>query len=587
MMKRIYSILLIFCMSPVCCAGDLPAVGPKEERPAVSPNGVHVTSVGELNRNSAINSHMFETGNSRLELDRRTLVKLGNDELKRPLIAYPRVKKLHNGRFMLMYQGTRIGADIFWALSDDGMKWEYKGKVFERRPTVNGGGEQDDLRYSSADAIVLRNGDILAISPFRCNKGYYDYASTNGISVRRSTDNGETWGEEEIVFIGTNWEPSALQLPSGEIHVYFTDNDPTWRVHDSGTSLLRSLDNGHTWESQCHIIRQYRTETSLKKDPTVTARVYTDQMPVSCLLNGTNKTITALESMDADDKYFISLAWNDDNWAHTLVGDDVGPAERQNNAFDGCAPYIAQFPSGETVLAYNIRSFFMRIGDAQGKNFAEVEPFEPFGTVVGYWGAIEMLDSHTVMATVPDGTGCDSKTRPVLVGRLRLNHRIDAPFAAVEVDGDNADWADNTDALFIGSESQAQVTFRFAYDEDNVYLLAECLDRDITVWDKLTVMFGNGKSADKAFRATVSVGKNGLSVDRKGIAFKYTVIGTLNDQSDEDEGYVLEMAIPKKMLAIEGGRLFFNADLVDDGLHDGFTGVTEQNAEGWMPVVLK
>lgn len=64
-----------------------------------------------------------------------------------------------------------------------------------------------------------------------------------------------------------------------------------------------------------------------------------------------------------------------------------------------------------------------------------------------------------------------------------LNHRIDAPRARIRVDGDNTDWDDATDALFVGSDSQAQAAVRPAKDDDNLYFLVERLDADLSDGD--------------------------------------------------------------------------------------------------------
>ena len=94
------------------------------------------------------------------------------------------------------------------------------------------------MLFSSADAIVLSNGDVLAFAAFRLNKGFRLNNLNNGIMMRRSSDNGRTWSEPQVIYRGTTWEPSALQLSTGEIHVYFTSSDPN--TGDSGTALHHS-----------------------------------------------------------------------------------------------------------------------------------------------------------------------------------------------------------------------------------------------------------------------------------------------------------------------------------------------------------
>lgn len=50
------------------------------------------------------------------------------------------------------------------------------------------------------------------------------------------------------------------------------------------------------------------------------------------------------------------------------------------------------------------------------------------------------------------------------------------------------------DALFIGSVSQAQAVFRFAYDDDNLYCLVERLDNGLAAEDGIDLMIQSGNA---------------------------------------------------------------------------------------------
>ena len=227
---------------------------------------------------------------------------------------------------------------------------------------------KDRVLFSSADAIVLSNGDILAFASFRLNKGYRLNNLNNGIMMRRSSDNGASWSEPQIIYRGTTWEPSTLQLASGEIHVYFTSADPN--LGDSGTALLRSTDNGKTWTSVGKIIRQ-RAGTAMDGSGQT---IFTDQMPVAIQLNGKDRIAVALESRfgrtgTSADQYNLSMAYSSDNWASGgLTGDAEGPADRKSSIFTNeAAPYLRQFRSGETMLSCNAdKTFCIRRSDCQG-----------------------------------------------------------------------------------------------------------------------------------------------------------------------------------------------------------------------------
>ena len=67
-----------------------------------------------------------------------------------------------------------------------------------------------------------------------------------------SADKGQTWSAEETLFVaGVDfeegcWEPVVMQLPSGEIQLFFANE---YQVPDKQQhiAMMRSLDNGATW----------------------------------------------------------------------------------------------------------------------------------------------------------------------------------------------------------------------------------------------------------------------------------------------------------------------------------------------------
>ncbi len=543
------------------------------------------TSIYALNtREEPLNSHADETDFSILEADRRSFRYLDPDFLTINGANYPRLKRCADGRYLLIYQQKPQSAVVFWTMSDDMCNWEPPQKLFSPYKITNGGGEKDWRYFSSTDALVLQNGDILAFTSYRAVNGYRFYDGDNGIVMKRSTDNGRTWSEEQTIFVGSTWEPYALQLPSGEIHVYFTHCIPI--VGDSGTSLLRSADNGRTWTSQCKIIRQLGGET---RDGTDTP-VYTDQMPVARLLNGTNKVAVALESRfkinGVDNNLWISMAWSDDNWSKTLTGSETGPAERHSNMFRGGGPYLMQFPSGETLLSYNIGNIFRtRIGNPQASNFADRPAYAPFGDLDrGCWGMLEPLGSHVAGMVFVAGLAYDgSDGNRLMIQRAILNHRIDAARLVPMIDGGSDDWSENTDALFMGSESLAQTVFRFAHNDDYLYLLVEKSDDEVRAGDRLELKLHSGVGSARPYvlTFTVDAAAVGIETNKTDITVASRIVRT-----EKDAGVVIEVAIPKSKLSFADGRIRFNAVMTDGGTIDTWDGLTEKNYSEWLPVRL-
>src|SRR5690606_6298209 len=107
----------------------------------------------------------------------------------------------------------------------------------------------------------------------------------------------------------------------------------------------------------------------------------------------------------------------------------------------------------------------------------------------GYWGSLELEDSHQIIGVMPNtGKG------EVTLAKFLLNHRIHAVQRSVKVDGDNSDWKNTDEALFVGEKSQAQATLRIAADNDSVYFLVEVLDHILSKDDYALIYIG---SADK------------------------------------------------------------------------------------------
>lgn len=425
--------------------------------------------------------------------------------------------------------------------------------------------------------------------------------------MRRSTDGGVTWGAEKVIYVGTNWEPYLLQLPSGEIQVYFTHTAPKLALENtmssSGTAIIRSFDNGETWTPNvtgfpyaAHRVAQQYIRTT---DQGV--KFFTDQMPSAISLNDGEGIALAMESLLANGKYMISLAYSSDNWARELEIDETGPADRLNNLYSGAAPYLGQFPSGETVLAYNEGSKYrLRIGDADARSFGpEYIPY----TGTGYWGATEVVGAHSLIATMPKvvPVGVSDYANTIMIGNLYLNHRIDANKATLPVDGRTDKWKDHTDALFLGSESQAQLAIRMAHDDDYLYVLAERLDRYLAYEDAASIFIGAGADTETYYKIDLNLSgvkdisqyKNGVyqKLSTAGVSEIAVVNGTIADDRDVDTGYLVEAAIPLSLLGIETNSLRMNAILYNqDGStrthSDTFTGASLVNQDSWLTVIL-
>src|SRR5690349_22897493 len=128
--------------------------------------------------------------------------------------------------------------------------FEWRGAVYVRRSADEGRTWGDPVRVASFDfgtaanpeLLVLQNGSVLLSYNERPNDGIHAYT----IKICFSQDDGRTWGGYGLVYqAGTDpgtgcWEPAQVQLPSGEIQLYFSNESPYTATNEQQITLLRS-----------------------------------------------------------------------------------------------------------------------------------------------------------------------------------------------------------------------------------------------------------------------------------------------------------------------------------------------------------
>ena len=531
-----------------------------------------------------INSHADVTKRSSLMMNYRMLVTMESSYPR-----YPRIKKMKNGDYILFYHNgsanNNIGRRCVYALSKDLKTWSNKGEIFNSYDIIDSKGNKNIHCYANCDGLVLSNGDILAVASCRANSGYRDLPEDAGIELKRSTDNGVTWSEPIKIYQGVNWEPFLLELPTGELHCYFTDSSRTGlegHGTDTGTAMVVSTDGGKTWKPDFSSSPYYVLRMRWEKNGIVG---YNHQMPSVVRLNDNKGLAAAVETNNSG--YHISLCYSDkDKWEY-LAADQEGPVDSNNCVFSGMGPYLGQLPSGETVLSYESSSkYTLKIGDATARNFGSA--YQPFSG--GYWGSFCIIDSHTLV-----GTNIKAKEGPVQMAQFVLNHRIDAVKRKVTIDGNNKEWANTDHALFVGSKSQAQGTLRCSYDDDNIYFLLEVLDRNLLASDYASLYVSpvsNNKLSKGA--CCIQVTMNGLKnceiydaswkEAQLDAQVKTYVCNETNERLIDDYGYIAEIAIPRSKLTITSGQVLVNFSITKRNSLDAICDVASTSTARWIPV---
>ena len=564
-----------------------------------------IHSISELNSDSAvIDSHAGMEQYSTLELNYREYTQLSGIDLAGVNNAYyPRIRQMKNGKYIMTYQAGRISWEVHCAFSDDGVKWKNSQKLLETCEYPNG--YNDTMLFMTADLCVLDDGSIIVVSAFRGKSNYSTDVNSNGIVVIKSTDNGQTWSEKKVIYTGTCWEPYVMQTSSGEVQVYFTQTGHLIALHgwdpdrrSSCVGLLRSSDRGETWtqpkDYSAQIIMQQFIYRKNGYD------YMCDQMPSAIELHD-GRIALAAETCNAQDSYRLSVAFSSDNWAKSLGFAERGPADRVDNFIQAAGPYLAQFASGETLLSCHTSKMHVYMGNNSAKNFTN--EYQPFPDHKGHWGSLYVDSGHSVIATMANtlsGEISSPKTTSLDVGRLYLNHAVFARSVDIKIDGKTDDWEANTEALFVGSDSQAQMSIRFSYDDERVYILVERLDNYLMKADQEGIFI----AAPDGSYYIIKFGAEGIdsiqhnvdgrfkNVQLEGIEWAMTIVGTVGDKQ-KDTGKILEMSFPRELVSIsESGVMPFNAMIynkdkeAEKAVGDGFSNVTVTDRSTWQRVYL-
>lgn len=579
--------------SAACTDNEVP------EDPALNPGEptvLKLTPIAELNKSQGtINDHAADWKHSSLMLDARSEVCVFEGVLGGSPSYYPRIKTMADGRYIMFFQLGAQAADTKYTISDDLENWQPSQFLHERFSIVNALGNADQRRYTTTDAIVLANGDILTATSYRANSGYARTPTDNGISLRRSTDNGRTWSEEKLIYQGTNWEPSFTQRSNGRIEIYFSQSRPEISSSNSGTAMLWSDDNGYTWKPDFGqpaytVVRHHWI------DPTNNMRKWTDQMPSVIELNESGNMFCVTESMadpGASRQFNVALAYaGPEGFPHVDGADAEGPDDREINIWLGAAPWVVQVPSGEVIVMYNgPNNGTARMGSPDAREFGE--EFRFLSAYKGSWGAHSVENPHSILVGYPRG----SSKGEIGVARYILNHGIKATARTASVDGNNAEWTTSDDAIFAGSKCRAQATLRCSADNENIYFLVEVRDENISGDDYVNILISpetpTGNITSDARRIKIaSYGLKSTDLYAGGwqehemtVNVKTAFDGTISDNTDIDNGYLAEVAVPKSEFNIENGRLLVNLVLFDsEGGEDAVAPTTVKSLQQWIPV---
>ncbi len=287
--------------------------------------------------------------------------------------------------------------------------YEESGKVWVRKSYNNGkswiapvlAGQYEYGVAANPELLQLRNGRVLLAYNERPTDGVHAFA----IAVCDSGDGGKSWSPSRRIYSADIhpqngcWEPVMIQLPSGEVQLFFANENPYRSSDEQEISMLRSYDNGNSWTGPVKI--SFRAG-------------HRDGMPVPLVLRNKKGVVIAIEDNGICGEFKPAIIF----MPRGAKGFVDGSSPRRWAALktplpaDVCAaaPYICQFPSGETILSvqstegrpgnwWETSQMVVYIGDEDAKDFSDrTVPFNIPPNVSALFSAMFIKDANTVTA---------------------------------------------------------------------------------------------------------------------------------------------------------------------------------------------
>ncbi|MBO7120547.1 MAG: exo-alpha-sialidase [Bacteroidaceae bacterium] len=511
--------------------------------------------------------------------------------------GYARIIELSDGRLMACCESGGIKVSFS---TNKGKSWSSPKLI---APNYN------DTPNCVPDLVQLADGTIIVGYNPRPSQPYTEDRRF-GIRVRRSTDGGRNWSDEifvydaDFTFENGCWEPSFLQLPSGELQLYFADESPYTSSGEQQISLCRSFDGGLTWTSPQRI--SYRSG-------------FRDGMPVPVLLADQKNIVVAIEDNGWDGigdfvptTVRVSLS---NNWANGAYVNGTSTNRNRSINYDYCpvakggAPYLRVLPGGETVLSHQSRygesdnmKMYVYVGNKQAKDFkAMSKPFNQGTTKGCWWNSLAVIDTGIVVAV----GGLDGK---IVMAKGYPMKQFLAPYSTPLVDGrltsDDAYCHASAKQIPMGCETGTFSYTDFAYDDAYLYMTSQVFrthaSSEEPYPDGINLYVDNKGAATNAPASSSRMYRilpdGSLTASRgTGSRWQETEIeGVIVESSQTATGYRIEIAIPWTAIGLSAmpttGNISINLETIISG-SDGQTVEHIPDASGtkpstWMPLKL-
>lgn len=475
----------------------------------------------------------------------------------------PHMIQLPDGQILCAFRQGFHDADRYlkvYKSDDNGQSWQYLSQI------AGGVG----LHY--AEPVLLRKstGEIM------CFYATENYQPTypQVIALKRSYNNGLTWGTEEIVSSSTasrDGTPAVTFINGNDNEILLVIEANDVPGYDFVIESVRSLDGGYTWGSRTLVYKPNR-------DPGNTAATkYRAAYPWIVQIPSTGELVV---SFYTDEDKDVASEWTVD--MKTIVSSDNGATWNRKSV-----PFVTNLDPGEE-------------------------------RAMAKWDSLFILDSDTLMAVTSFLDGTIDYVVKTKTGDV-YKSPMDAYYGTPVIDGGIAEdiWRSCSDQ-FAGTKYNNKSYYKVCYDDTYLYFYGHVYDTqfwsdstDPSYDDAVAIMID--RNHDHAatpqtddYKITISIGGmaryskgNGTgwsSWTPTGITYAVALIGTANDNSDTDTRYKIEVRIPWSQIGgkPQAGSTFgvnFTYFDDDDGgdreCSETIPGNNSNKPSSWCDVTLK
>ena len=314
--------------------------------------------------------------------------------------GYPRLIKLVDESLLAVYENRR-GDVVIKKSFDNGSTWSDPVVSFEAfNFTDTKTGEETRVNIANPEIIQLLDGDLLLAVNLRPRiEGIYPFS----IALKRSSDNGATWSDADILFQAAElfrdgcWEPSFLLLPDGTIQIYFANEYPYQESDEQEISVLTSADNGFVWDSQ-------PKKVSFRQN-------HRDGMPVG-VHDGESVYVVIEDNVSGQFKPWIIRSSIKNSWEYPILSDSPGRYSALKKSLPDTvyagAPYIIRTDSGIYLISYQttenrssnweLSTMEVVISDKPYDFRNSTQPFDVPLNKEAKWNSLSDLGNNTIAA---------------------------------------------------------------------------------------------------------------------------------------------------------------------------------------------